>query len=227
MPPVCRWAELLSPCLDGELDLGTRGQLEAHLAGCAACREMLEDLRAIVSAAPSYRGVAPQRDLWPAIATGIDRSRVVPLRPPVAPTRFTLRQLVAASVLLAAGAGGLAWSAGRQPSSGPATVQAVGLPPVPPSPQLAAVAPRADSAYHGAVADLEAVLAAGRGRLDTATVRVIEQSLDVIDRAIAEAEAAIAADPANVYLNSQVAANMRRKLDLLRRTTAAIQASAS
>jgi hypothetical protein len=89
------------------------------------------------------------------------------------------------------------------------------------------VKPRADSAYDGAVADLEAVLSQGRGRLDTATVRVIEQSLLVIDLAIAEARAAIAADPANAYLNGQIAANMRRKLDLLRRAAAAIEASAS
>jgi hypothetical protein len=56
-------------------------------------------------------------------------------------------------------------------------------------------------------------------------VRVVEQNLEVIDRAIAEARAAIAADPANAYLNGQVAANMRRKLDLLRRTAAAIEAA--
>ena len=39
-----------------------------------------------------------------------------------------------------------------------------------------------------------AVLAEGRGRLDTATVRVLEQNLHVIDQAIEEARRAVAAD---------------------------------
>jgi hypothetical protein len=129
-------------------------------------------------------------------------------------------------VLVAAGAGGLAWFAARGQGSPPATALASGGTEAPVA-SLATMGPRVDSAYGGAVADLERVLAEGRGRLDTATVRVIEQSLALIDLAITEARAAIAADPANAYLNSQIAANMRRKLDLLRRAAAAIEASAS
>ncbi|HEX9166920.1 MAG TPA: zf-HC2 domain-containing protein [Gemmatimonadales bacterium] len=220
------WSDLLTPYLDGELDAETQRQLEDHLAACAPCRALLADLRAIVSAAPGYRGAPPQRDLWPGIAAGIDRARVVPLPGRTPPRLFTLRQLMAASVLLAAAAGGLAWFAAR--GAGPAAPVSVAAGPgEPASLRLAAVNPRADSAYDGAVADLEAVLSQGRGRLDSATVRVIEQSLLVIDQAITEARAAIAADPANAYLNGQIAANMRRKLDLLRRAATAIEASAS
>lgn len=220
------WPGLLSPYLDGELDPDARRQVEAHLAECAPCRAALHDLRAIVAAAPGYQGAPSGRDLWPGIAAGIERSRVValPVRP--AARHFTLRQLVAASVLLAAAAGGLAWYAARQQGAAPGGSVAVEAP-LEPSLRLAGIGSRADSAYDGAVADLEQVLAEGRGRLDTATVRVVEQNLKVIDRAIAEARAAIAADPANAYLNGQVAANMRRKLDLLRRTAAAIEAAES
>jgi len=66
------------------------------------------------------------------------------------------------------------------------------------------------------VADLERVLAQGRSRLDTATVRVIEKNLGIIDRAIRDAQSALAADPANSYLNLHLAQEMRRKLELLR-----------
>jgi hypothetical protein len=76
--------------------------------------------------------------------------------------------------------------------------------------------------YDQAVADLERVLAEGRGRLDTATVRVLEQNLATIDRAIAQAQLAVAADSANLYLNSHLAATMRRKLELLRQAAALV-----
>jgi len=70
------------------------------------------------------------------------------------------------------------------------------------------------------VANLERVLAQGRGRLDTATVRVIAKNLGIIDRAIRDAQSALAADPANSYLNLHLAQEMRRKLELLRQAAA-------
>ncbi len=77
-------------------------------------------------------------------------------------------------------------------------------------------------AYDTAVADLQRTLDANRGRLDTATVRSVEQSLATIDRVISEARAAIQRDTANGYLNGQIAANLRRKLNILRLATGAI-----
>lgn len=218
--------ELLSPYLDGELDTSTRQEIERHVATCVSCRDILRDLKAIVAAAPDFAGAPPGRDLWPEVAAGIDRSREATLPTRAAPRLFTLRQLVAASALLAAAAGGLGWFAARGDGSPPSPTLASGVTEAATA-SLATMTPRADSAYGGAMADLERVLVEGRGRLDTATVRVIEQSLTVIDRAISEARAAIAADPGNAYLNGQIAANMRRKLDLLRRAAAAIEAAAS
>jgi len=66
------------------------------------------------------------------------------------------------------------------------------------------------------------VLDAGRGRLDTATVRVIERNLATIDSAIAQAQRAVAADSANIYLNSHLADTRRRKLELLRQAAALV-----
>ena len=64
----------------------------------------------------------------------------------------------------------------------------------------------------------------GRGRLDTATVRVIERNLAAIDSAIAQAQRAVAADSANVYLNSHLAETRRRKLELLRQAASLVSA---
>ncbi len=79
--------------------------------------------------------------------------------------------------------------------------------------------------YAAAVEDLERVLSAGRGQLDTTTVRVIEQNLAVIDQAIAQAQRALLADPANLYLNTHLAETMRRKLDLLRQAATLVPVS--
>lgn len=218
MTDHARWSSRLSAYLDGETGVEERAALERHLGECSDCRSVLEDLRAITAAAPGYAGSEPAHDLWPGISAAIEQRREVrfPTRSTsLGPRRFTAGHLAAAA-LGALGVGlGAAWLALRGPESGvgratPATVEV----------RQARLAPEA--AYHQAVADLERVLADGRSRLDTATVRVIEENLRLIDRAIAEAEAAIAADPGNVDLQSWVAANMRRKLDLLRRTAAAI-----
>jgi hypothetical protein len=48
-------------------------------------------------------------------------------------------------------------------------------------------------------------------------VRVVRQSLAVIDKAIDQARRALAADPGNAYLNLHLASTMRRKVELLRR----------
>jgi hypothetical protein len=89
----------------------------------------------------------------------------------------------------------------------------------------AATRPSATQSYAAAVADLERVLAGRRGQLDSTTVRVIEQNLQVIDRAIAQAQRALEADPASLYLNTHLAQTMRRKLDLLRQAAALVPVS--
>ena len=74
----------------------------------------------------------------------------------------------------------------------------------------------ADAQYDAAVTDLEAALRKGRGRLDATTIAIVEQNLQIIDQAIAQAREALAADPANSYLSGHLVDARRRKLDLLR-----------
>ncbi|HKQ59029.1 MAG TPA: hypothetical protein VJY35_14280, partial [Candidatus Eisenbacteria bacterium] len=73
--------------------------------------------------------------------------------------------------------------------------------------------------YDAAVAELERALAEGRGRLDPRTLKVVEDNLRIIDRAVAEARQAVAADPGNTWLRSHLASTMQRKVDLLRSAT--------
>jgi anti-sigma factor RsiW len=234
------YSQQLSAYLDGELERESRRRLEAHLANCAECTAILADLRAITAAAPHYEGRNPSRDLWQEIAARLDETEVVPIRndfpssrPPVFPSRRTAalphrpswRQLIAASLLMTAVGGGATFLVLRSRTPEPALI-AVQPPDFPSSrlPDSVKTVEFAEAQYDAAVKDLETVLAAGRNQLDTVTVRTIEQSLQKIDAAIAEARIAIQRDPANAYLSRQIAANMRRKLDLLRAATNAIAA---
>jgi anti-sigma factor RsiW len=227
-----QWMERLSDYLDGELDNGERVALEAHLQTCPDCSAAVADLRRVVYRARTLEAEAPSRDLWPEIATRIGASPSLATHPVDLAVRrrerrwsFSLPQLAAAGIALITLSGGTVWLA-RGPAARalPVTPIVAGRPATIPVIN-AASKPTATQSYAAAVADLEQVLAQGRGQLDTSTVRVIEQNLAAIDRAIAQAQRALDGDPANMYLNTHLAETMRRKLDLLRQAAALVPVS--
>src|SRR5438128_63383 len=77
------------------------------------------------------------------------------------------------------------------------------------------------SASDSAVLELRAALDLGRrsGQIDTATVRVLEQSLMTIDSAVTQARRALDTDPNSVYLHQHLAETLRRQSQLLRPAT--------
>jgi len=76
-----------------------------------------------------------------------------------------------------------------------------------------------DAGYDAAVAEMKQTLDDNRARLDPATVKVVEEDLQIIDQAVDEARRALASDPANDYLTEHLVETRRRKLDLLRHAT--------
>ena len=211
-----QWTDRLSEYLDGDLALPERVALEAHLVECQECATTLADLRAVVMRARSLRATPPATDLWPGIESRIGSRFVRRLT-------FSYPQLIAASLaLLLAGGTGTLWLLPREQ----ATPARVVVQPVPVSaPAGVLPASFADPRYDAAVNDLEGLLAAHRNELDPATVQTIETNLALIDRAIADARAALARDPASAFLNSHLADTMQRKLSLLRDATAVITES--
>jgi anti-sigma factor RsiW len=211
-----QWTDRLSEYLEDELPAADGRALEQHLAGCEACRATMEELRAVVARAGSLEDQPPARDLWSGIADrigsgaaerkGAGRWRALRLT-------LTVPQLAAAAVALMAVSAGGVWLAGSRQAPTPVVSSrpAAGA-------SLTGVAPisLAEGPYQSAVRDLEKVLKQGRGRLDTATVRVLEHDLRLIDGAIAECRRALAADPASAYLNAHLAETMQQKLGLLR-----------
>jgi hypothetical protein len=70
--------------------------------------------------------------------------------------------------------------------------------------------------YDAAIDQLQQAADQNEAQLNPETKRVIEQTMTTIDRAIADARAALAADPANAYLHRHLDRTMKQKLELLR-----------
>ena len=207
--------ERLSAYVDGALDGAALAAAEAHLAACAECRAAVQDLRRVVGLARALDDRPPEKDLWSGIAERIGASVGAGVLPLARRRRFafSLPQLAAAGLalsLLSAGAAGTAvhFLAGR----GAPAQSAAAAPDALPLLVAATAAP-----YDAAITELEAILTARRGELDSSTVRTVEASLRVIDQAIAQAGAALVRDPNNPYLNGHLRSTLDRKLDLLRR----------
>lgn len=279
------WTERLSEYLDGDLSTAERETCEQHLAGCAECARMLEELKAVAAAARALPAVPPPAGLWDAIEEKLE-TPVLAMRPRAEirdrlARRWTFSgaQLLGVAACLVAVTAGAVWlaihggrtgtpgagtsgpvAAASRPSVPPATgggdsavAPSAGTSPVAPSQQLAhaeddrtergehergereehgaALARRTDldagvpavaadfgvGRYDAAIAELQTSLDQRRSTLDSSTVRIVEQNLAIIDKAIADARTALAADPSSHYLNTYLASTMRRKVDFLRR----------
>ena len=219
------WTDRLSEYLDGTLAGGERAALDAHLTGCAACAATLEELRQVVTRARGLEDRPPAADLWPGIAERIGVSADVVSLPARRARRvaFSIPQLIAASLaLIVLGSGG-AWLALRQRAGGGAVTLRSR-----PAGAITLVS-WADSAIVSSNADvlvLRAALDEGRrsGRIDSTTVRVLEQSLATIDSAVAQARRALQADPNSVYLHQHIAQTLRRKSEFVRRASTLVSA---
>lgn len=210
-----QWTDRLSDYLDDDLEPAERVQLAAHLETCSDCSAVLEDLRAVVARAQTLPSLPPRANLWPGIEARITRRGLLTRLSDWASRQvsFTVPQLAAAALALMVLSGGIVWLSqygGRTTSLPPVDAYGV-LPAAFTNPQ-----------YDEAIADLERTLEAGRSQLDPQTVRIIEANLASIDQAIAQSRRALAADPANAYLNTHLAEFEQRKLALLRRANALI-----
>ncbi len=162
----------------------------------AANREREARLDKAAAALP--REIDPEHDLWSGIRVRIDAGRVRSIRG----SRMRLIAAAAALVLISVTA---TWKAieWRMVTSAEraATTRA-----------FATVA-----GFERSSAELSATLERRGATLDPRTRAVLERSLRTIDGAIAEARAALDADPVNPVVQAFVAAAYRQKIDFLRR----------
>jgi tetratricopeptide (TPR) repeat protein len=218
-----QWTDKLSDYIDDELAPDDRAALEAHLARCGECSATLDELRAVVARAGALGPRPPEADLWPGIAPRLESTAtVMPFQPRAIGRRFsfTMPQLVAAGLALMVMSGGGVWV--LQHGGRATDTPSVAASETAPADANLAPAALADPRYDAAIADLEQALRAGHADLDPGTIKIIEANLDAIDKAIDQSRRALAADPANVYLNNHLADSRQRKLALLRRATAMV-----
>ncbi len=215
------WTDRLSDYLDDELDPEERRDIEGHLRDCEGCTRALSELRQVAAMASVLPARTPEPDLWTGIARRLEAGARSGPR-----FSFTLPQLAAAGLALMVGSAWLALRLVAPEAATPGTRPSpeLGLPTaqVDPLDQDPAVIPAsfADSQYDAAVIDLEGALRNGRGRLDPATIAVLEENLALIDRAIDEARQALETDPGSAYVSRHLMHTRRAKLDLLRHAAA-------
>jgi len=211
---------------DDELDATERRELDAHLVVCEECRRAVDELTEVMSRARALEDRAPSRDLWPDIHDRLRSHKVASLaeRRRVRGSRrvaLSMPQLAAAGLaLVMVGAAGMWWLSPR-PAPG-ADSSTIGV-------EFGLIAPAAatiaDPDVSSIIDELQHVLSEHRAQLDSATVRVLEENLATIDRAVEEARVALLADPANRYLNEHLAATLRMKVQLLNRAATLISAA--
>jgi anti-sigma factor RsiW len=221
------WTERLSEYIDGDLSVAETEALESHLMACAECGRTLQQLRAVVTRAGQVIDREPSADLWSGIAARIAVAEVEleaswATSPGKRRLSFSVPQLAAASVaLMLMSAGTMYMMVGRNADEG----LAVNPPAVQQRATPAQVSVRAVTRnYDAAVSELELVLAQNRTQLDTTTVRVLEQNLAIIDRAITDARSALGQEPANPYLSKYLDQAMQKKVQLLKRATGVMRA---
>ena len=159
-----------------------------------------------------------------AITAGVTREAT--LRS-AAPTRVTVADPTAAAAAPAVGtpaitsappAAPVADAGAAAPSSG-TTRSAGGRRRAPRAPLAAGVGAESaagEDVYAAEIAALRVVVQRRRAELDPATVEVVERSIEVIDAAIAQSRAALAADPRSPFLGQQLGRALDRKVELLR-----------
>lgn len=206
------WTDRLSEYLDGELTAPVRAELERHLNACDECTATLAALRNVVAAARSLPDRDPPVGQWQAIERRIEAAAVAPIGRTRRRFAFTLPQLAAASIALAAVSGGAVWLATRAAPPAPAVAG---------GPEVAGAVPVSfdATAYDRTIAELEAALAQTRDRLAPETVVALERSLAAIDAAIADALDALRNDPNDPFLVRHLERSMVRKMDILKRAT--------
>jgi hypothetical protein len=196
MTPIHPDGVTLNDYVDDALPAQERTAVEAHLATCGACRDIVAGLRTRIERELRHRPAAT-RALW---------------RPWLA---------AAAALLVALGATFIGLRrAGVWPKPPAAGVAAVV--PASDAEAIQAELSLAMQHYQNAVAGLERIASDGKGSLDPQTAATLEKNLAVVDQAISESRAALKAQPDSEPAQQSLLESFKSKIALLQDTVALI-----
>jgi hypothetical protein len=227
------------------LSSAQRAAADAHAGGCVECSALVADVRTIVRDAGELPALTPGRDLWGGIEGRIEAS-VVAITARTGERRkaygdspderrkaygdrgaLSVRRLaIAASVLVAVTAGvtytltkrqaDLAVTPDSARQTDAARLSPLGAGRLAPLVRSAGNRPTAEQTFDLEIAAIRKVADARRSELDTATIRIVEKDLKLIDAAIAESKHALPTDPASAFLMDQLTHAYDAKLRFLR-----------
>ena len=205
---------------DGTLDALLRADVDVHLLGCARCRAIVSDFRAISSMVQALEPPTPSPQVWQHIAGATARrSR----RSWWALTGWQPALGSAMAVLLATG---LWWVGARLSDgagSGSAGVALVATDGFDAEQGVLNPAEQVEAQYTSAIARLEQITSADRSALDLETAYVLDAGLTVINEAIVESRAALETEPENRLAQDSLFDALRHKVTVLQEMLALIR----
>jgi hypothetical protein len=229
MTMTCRDAELLlHDALDRTLTPAEASALAAHLESCGTCRDLQADLALIHQAAGALdRPILPAGS-WPRLATRLESEGLLAATGRAAgtssapPRAWRSHAWIAIAATLLAGVGAaIVWRA-QQPAPTPSiathgtTAPAGGNARDPRAVEaIETELQMAAAHYERAIAKLEALAAEDRTQLDPAVAQVVERSLVLIDKAIADSRTALQGQPGSLQAQESLFDAYRRKVALL------------
>jgi anti-sigma factor ChrR (cupin superfamily) len=239
--------ERLSDYADGSIDPVGRADLERHLASCAACRQTVDDLRAVLQATRTLELREPPVRAWSRIERAIrleaesrhstqnaqssqnrDGSGAKESRRVQRVLRSTpwLPWLAAAAALVLATFVGVRYAPGRggdrSTSSPPSAGATIAGGTSADSAQIEAELREAEAHYENAIKGLEQIANAEQSALDPHTAATLQKNLAVIDQAISESRAAVKSQPSSEPAQQSLVENFKAKIGLLQDTVALI-----
>ncbi|WP_420126857.1 anti-sigma factor family protein [Longimicrobium sp.] len=224
--------ELLDDFVAGDLPPREERDVRRHLMQCEACRAEEQALRALLDEAAALPDeIVPARDLWNDIAPrlqsrgslvdepdALTEVRVIGPRP-ARPLPWWMSAAAAIALVVTTSFATLQFS-DRRAETVPAIESQQAQAPQGAAPRNATTAlvafKPAEQEYEKAISDLQIVLQTQRGRMAPETAATLEANLKIIDKAIAESRAALAADPNSAELTHMLSDAYNTKLDVLR-----------
>jgi putative zinc finger protein len=219
--------------VDGTIDPFERSSVEQHLAACAACRQLVDDLREIKRATATLEPREPPVRVWGRLERAIKLEAQPSSEPrgkkgsypfssePSGRKRGTTRWFAAAAVLVLGTLVGLRFMPGRDEAGNPSSAVETGS--VRDAAQSIESELRlAEAHYEKAIKGLEQIANTDQGALDPRTAATLQKNLAVIDQAISESRAAVRSQPTNEPAQQSLVENFKTKIGLLQDTVALI-----
>jgi hypothetical protein len=205
---------------DGTLDADVMREASQHLAACDDCAADVASLRTLMTRiqTPTSPPSDDLDDLWAAIRSRIDASKLIPLDAPTAdlPSRQRVRRkglwipiaVAVAALIFVVSVPQLRYLRARATQAASADAE----------PAFINVAD-SSSAYEQEANTLLNELQMQRAMMRPQTSATIDNDLRVVDQAIAEVKDALVRDPNNPALRRLLASSYRQKVELLKRAS--------